>query len=152
MTGPAPDPQERQGPERLEWILSHNMQIRGSHRSQIADCAESWRADRAELAAVRAQLEEAERLNHKWLIDYGMLAKSKAAAEADLAALRAENARYEQDRKELDAAYDAKFAEVTVLQAERDEMEQEITVLHNTCGQYEKQLAEARARLVVPKT
>lgn len=38
--------------------------------------------------ALRQERDELVRLNHKWLIDYGMLAKSKAAAEADLAALR----------------------------------------------------------------
>ena len=58
-------------------------------------------AAKADLTALRAQLEDAERLNHKWLIDYGMLAKSKAAVEVVLTELRAD---YEYCKKERAAA------------------------------------------------
>jgi len=42
---------ERMTPEKLQWVLDHNEQIRGSHRVQISDAVQAWTEDRAKLAA-----------------------------------------------------------------------------------------------------
>ena len=38
-----------QTPDQLQWVLDHNMQIRGGHRVQISDAVEAWREDRRQL-------------------------------------------------------------------------------------------------------
>ena len=43
-------------PDQLQWVLDHNMQIRGGHRVQIADAVQAWLADRAELTHARTLL------------------------------------------------------------------------------------------------
>jgi hypothetical protein len=44
QASPPPIPQPMT-PDQLQWVLDHNMQICGSHRVQIQDAVDAWRAD-----------------------------------------------------------------------------------------------------------
>lgn len=46
-------------PDRLQWVLDHNMQIRAGHRVQIANAVEAWRRDRADVARLTAERDTA---------------------------------------------------------------------------------------------
>lgn len=83
--------------ERANWIARYVHSVEGIQ----SELESAYRQGAREAQQEKADLE---RLNHKWLIDYGMLAKSK---EAENVQARAEGAReaIEQCKKIVDDAF-----------------------------------------------
>ena len=51
-------------PDQLQWVLDHNIQIKGGHRAQIYAAVEAWRKDRAALEAAALRRQEQEKNDH----------------------------------------------------------------------------------------
>lgn len=58
LGGEAVSEKKRMTPDQLQWVLEHNMQIRGGHRVQISDAVTAWRAQIQELEHQLARVKQ----------------------------------------------------------------------------------------------